>query len=475
MSVTAHPPQTSPLTEEDKRQLRRYFEQTRPLPQLLATLRSRRVACGYSIESGQEEHRGATGRSIRQEAGPLAFTSSQQVLPLTEVEEAIVAWSACGPNGMAHWDIAVHGGFHELVTIAGRTAAAPGNSFAHDLLIIKDQGAFIYNPGDERERAVEIQGEEDYHKVLDWYRGGMHQVLDHRPDIDWGLRMPGAPNASLFGPYQFNLNRDGQTWFIPITDVGWLYFSVMLNLFDAWHLYFTDDRTGEPAGVGPWVKEGQLEFPVAISQIEQFIFQVETYPPGSYVQNMRLAAEAMGLGNWIFCGYFDDILMGAYPDLARGLGFRAEPLNERAPAASGALKIFGLEGIKEATYVPSPRYPDGRAVMTAMMEEKYGEGRTMSRGDDNWMLRHGGPFTADTVRAIVNDPATRVSDWAVEACVAYVDYCVEHYGQCPAYFNPMQCNFGAVVHHVDPAFYERFYDGSTVTPAIRRHMQEWHT
>ena len=350
----------------------------------------------------------------------------------------------------------------------------PGNSFAHDLLIIKDQGAFIYNPGDERERAVEIQSEEDYPKLLSWYRRGMQQILDHRPDIDWALRAPGAPNASLFGPYQFNLNRDGQTWFIPITDVGWLYFSVMLNLFDAWHLYFTDDKTGEPAGVGPWVKEGQLEFPVTISQIEQFIFQVETYPPGSYVQNMRLAAEAMGLGNWVFCGYFDDILMGAFPDLAQGLGFRAEPLNERAPAASGALKIFGLEGIKEATYVPSPRYMDGRAVMTAMMEEKYGEGRTMSRGDDNWMLRHGGPFTADTVRAIVNDPATHVSDWAVEACIAYVDYCVEHYGQCPAYFNPMQCNFGAVVHHVDPAFYERYYDGSTVTPAIRRHMQEWH-
>ena len=55
-----------------------------------------------------------------------------------------------------------------------------------------------------------------------------------------------------------------------------------------------------------------------------------------------------------------------------------------------------------------------------------------------------------------------------------MDYCVEHYGQCPVYFNPMQCNFGAVVHHVDPAFYERYYDGSTVTPSIRRHMQDWH-
>lgn len=56
----------------------------------------------------------------------------------------------------------------------------------------------------------------------------------------------------------------------------------------------------------------------------------------------------------------------------------------------------------------------------------------------------------EQTRAIVNDLATRFSDWAVEACVAHADYCVEHYGQCPAYFNPMQCNF-------------------------RRHKQEWHT
>jgi hypothetical protein len=461
-------------TAEQYRQLKHYFEETRTLPQLLATLRSRRVGLGYSIESGEAETRGATGRTLQQQRGPLAFVSEHPTLPLSEVEEAILAWSACGPNGMAHWDIAVHGGFHELVHIAGRTAAGPGNSFATDLLVIKDEGAFLYNPGTERERMVEIQGEEDYHKVLDWYRRGMHQILDHRPDIDWGLRAPGAPNASLFGPYQFNVNREGTTWFIPITDIGWLYFSVMLNLFDAWHLYFTDDQTGEPAGVGEWVGEGRLEFPITIGQIEQFIFQVETYPPGSIVQNMRLAAEAMGLGNWIFCGFFDDILMGAFPDLARGLEFRAEPLNERAPLASGALKISGMEGVKEATYVPSPRYRDGRAVMQAMTEEKYGQGRVMSKGEDNWMLTHNGPFKADTVREIVNHPVVQVSDWAVEAAAAYVDYCVERYGQCPVTFNPMQCNFGAVIHHVDPAFYERYYDGSSVTATIRQHMGAWH-
>src|SRR6266545_1999223 len=209
-------------TAEQYRQLKHYFEGTRTLPQLLATLRSRRVGLGYSIESGQAETRGATGRTLQQQRGPLAFVSEHPTLPLSEVEEAILAWSACGPNGLVHWDIAVHGGFHELVHIAGRTAVSPGNSFATDLLVIKDQGAFLYNPGTERERMVEIQGEDDYHKVLDWYRRGMH------------------------------------------------------NLFDAWHLYFTDDQTGEPAGVGEWVGEGKLEFPITIGQIEQFIFQVET-------------------------------------------------------------------------------------------------------------------------------------------------------------------------------------------------------
>jgi hypothetical protein len=113
--------------------------------------------------------------------------------------------------------------------------------------------------------------------------------------------------------------------------------------------------------------------------------------------------------------------------------------------------------------------------MTAMMEEKYSTGRTMSRGDDNWMLRHGGPFTADTVRAIGNDPATQVSDWGRRGMHRLRGLLRRALRQCPVYFNPMQCHFGAVVHHVDPAFYERYYDGSAVTPAIRRHMQEWHS
>ena len=98
----------------------------------------------------------------------------------------------------------------------------------------------------------------------------------------------------------------------------------------------------------------------------------------------------------------------------------------------------------------------------------------MSKGDDNWMLQQKGPWSADIVKSIVNSDAVQISDWAVEAVTAYVDYCVEHYGQSPVYYNPLQCNFGAVIHHVDTAFYEQYYDGSSVTADIRGHMDHWH-
>jgi hypothetical protein len=342
------------------------------------------------------------------------------------------------------------------------------------LIVINDNGVFLYNPGLEREKRVEIEGPEDYWKVINWFQTGNRRILDSRPDIDWAVRAPGAPNASLFGPYQYNVNNPGTAWLIPITDMGWLYFSVLLNLFDVWHLCPFDDATMQPAGVAQWTREGCLEMPVPISSLEKFIFQVETYPPGSMVQNIRLAAEAMGLGAWIFCGFFDDILMGAYPDIAKGLGFKFEPLNPKAPAAMGALKIFGLEGIKEGTYVPSPRYKNGEAVIKQMMEEKYGHGATMANDDSNWVLTHGGPFKAEVIREIVKDPAVHVSDWAVEAAIAYVDYCVDRYGQCPVYNNSLECNFGAVVHHLDPAFYEKYYSSSAITAQTREHMKNWH-
>jgi hypothetical protein len=146
----------------------------------------------------------------------------------------------------------MEGGFHELTWISGRTAPAPGNSHATDLLVINDSGAFIYKPTRQRSKPIEVESEADYDKVLRWYDEGLVQILDERPDVDYMLRVPGAPHATLMGPYQFNMNMPGSTWLIPITDWGWLN-SALINTFDFWHMYpidegTADDRRGSGSG-----------------------------------------------------------------------------------------------------------------------------------------------------------------------------------------------------------------------------------
>ncbi len=206
-----------------------------------------------------------------------------------------------------------------------------------------------------------------------------------------------------------------------------------------------------------WIREGMLELPVTIAGEEQLIFQVEQYPTGCMVQNMRLATEAMGLGAWVFCGFNPDVLMGAMPEITRGLGFHIEAPNPKAPISTGQIKIFGIEGVKEATYVPSPRYKNAEQLVKAWYDEKYGAGGALHRGEDNYLRKVGSPWNKETTEAIIAHPTTRPPEWVQEALIAYIDYCVKTFGQWPVTYNPMQAHFGAVIHNLDEEFYDRYY------------------
>lgn len=440
----------------------------------LSTVRSRRVGLGYRIDSDQNETHPVTGREMVQEEGPMPFVSEKEPAPLSEVEEALLCWAACGPNGIANWDISMHGGFHELTWISGRTAPAPGNSHATDLLVINDEGAFIYKPTRERSSHLELEGSSGHAKVLDWYRKGMIQILDERPDVDYAMRAAGAPHATLMGPYQYNLNRPGSTWIIPITDAGWLN-SALINFLDFWHMYPIDEwNGGRPAGVEKWIEEGKLELATTIAASEQLIFQVEMYPVGCMVQNVRLAAESMGLGTWCFCGFNPDVLFGAMPEISRGLGFHVEAPNPKAPVSTGQTKIFGIEGVKEATYVPSPRFRNAEELVEFWYNEKYGPGGVFHDGDSNPLRQGMAAWKPEVAQAVSRHPRTRPDPWVREALTAYIDYCVQHFGQWPVTYNPMQAHFGIVVHHLDEEFYDRYYREGVLTERHRQHFADWH-
>ena len=109
---------------------------------------------------------------------------------------------------------------------------------------------------------------------------------------------------------------------------------------------------GRPAGLEKWIRRECSNCRYDRSE-EQLIFR-SSIPTGCMVQNLRLACEAMGLGAGVL-RFNPDVLMGAMPEVTRGLGFHIEAPNPKAPISIGQVKIFGIEGVKEATYVPSPR------------------------------------------------------------------------------------------------------------------------
>ena len=104
------------ITAAEQAQIARAFEATPPLFSVLSTLRTRRMGLGYRSETGMAEtFEWSSGRSVVQPEGPLAYASQSLPVPLSEVEEALVAWAALGPNGIVLADIPVHGALSSLL------------------------------------------------------------------------------------------------------------------------------------------------------------------------------------------------------------------------------------------------------------------------------------------------------------------------------------------------------------------------
>src|SRR5579875_1890881 len=430
------------LESTEQHQLSHAFTDTPSVFRLLSTVRSRRFGMGYRYETGEpgtltwRQH-----RTVTTERGPLEYKYAHSPRPLTEVEEALAAWAACGPNGVIAADLPVTGNMNTWLCWAGRTIPAPCNDLAVDLVVVNDQGTWMYRPVAERRAPVEISGPKDHWTVLDWYREGRIKISDQRIDIGADL---GPGLANLTGPWQYNVNRPGSTWFIQVADLGFEWFNLLMPFYD-----------------------------------QLLLMATPGHQVGCLVQNLRLAAEAMGLGAWVFCGTFSDLILGGYPDVATGLGFKYV---ERDPARNPnkVLTSYGLPGIKEAMVVPSPQYPTPESAATEVYQMRYRRGAHFAT-EDNWVLRNKAPYKPQVMEEILSHPKIKYQDWTREAMLKTVQYIVDKWGACPAFVNPVQAQFTAQLHHLDLDFYRKFQvtmpgdeEPFMVSPQIKAHFQQWH-
>lgn len=476
-AAAATTPTPITLTPEEHAAIARVFEGGPSLFSLLSRVRTRRIGLGYMSESGQEENLAwSSHQDVRQREGPLAYTSQHQPVPLSEVEEALVAWAGLGPNGIVTADIPVQGDLSSLLHWAGRTVPGSSNDLAVDLFIINDSGVWLYRPGPERMAPVEIKGPDDYWKILHWYRSGRTKVADRRPDIGWFTAPPGTHNVNTMGAPQYNMNRPGSTWFLPVGDVGLEWVNLLLSSYQFSGFYLQDPETDKPAGCDQWIRPGFLEVGFPIPTFDELALMLHVTEAACVVENMRLACEALGLGAWVMGGYSDDLVLGAYPEVAKGLGFSfLERQPSRNPSRTATCQ--GLPGIFEAHMTPSRWYPNAEALVTAVAEMRYKSGAPLAR-DDNWAERAGGPFNEETLERVLEHPRAHIPDWVIQAAIDTVRYVVEKYGCAPAYINPVRAKFSAQVHHVDLDFYRHFHVGDgepyLATPQLLSHFGEWH-
>jgi hypothetical protein len=431
-----------------------------PLLDALRGRRSRRFGAGMNIPSG-----------------PFAYESRQKPLPLTEAEEATLAFAACGITGYALADLSYgqgQGG-RMLAGLLGRTVASPDAINTVAVAVTNDEAAYLLKrPQDFAPSEIpELVRLAEQGKVTELYRRS-------RVKIGEGRAAPPLEPGFNFNINRWSLYAPGSSYFVPINEMTAIYINALIEAFDeAMALYILDERASfRPAGLARFAlsKGGHLsDSPeggrvATILAVETSLMEAVAIEQGMVLQNLGLMTQALGLGGFPnFArheyGWFKalDFRMGEMP-ASRYLG--AGRLIRLALGLTGKDRPvpypLGLERGGDVLLKPycPPYYPTMEAAVRAFVEYKFGPQGVFRGG-----AAVSGWREADKVTAEVAAP----SEAAIEAAIAYCEYIHARYGRFPAYSPPFRTVLGYQATHVDAEFYERFYRPEALTDTQRQH------
>lgn len=422
------------------------------------------------------------GLGMELPAGPLTYLSQRGPIALTESEEALLAFAACGITGRALADLAYHPGHGGtiLLGLGGRTVASGDAVHAVAVAVVNDHASYLLKrPQDYT--AAEID------ELARLAADGSFEALYRRNRVQIHAGRLAPP---VMPPFNVNTNRwslhaSGSTYFLPINELTQLYINALLELFDeAAGAFILDERANyRPAGLGRFArsKGGHLTddprsgMISTIQRVEGCVTEVLAVEQGMMLQNLGLMTQALGLGGfphfalhesaWFEALGFEMAEMaasrylGLHPLLGKVLDWWGRHPWVRYP--------LGLQrdGIPLLTSYCPPYYPSMEAAVRAVVDLKMGP-RGIFRGgasDGAWR---------DPAAVAAGVPA--LSEAAIAATVAYCTYVYERYGRFPAYLPPWRTVLGYQAMHADVDFYEHFYRPDALTETQREHFARWH-
>jgi hypothetical protein len=422
------------------------------------------------------------GLGMHLEYGPMSHKSAHAPMPLSEEEEAYLAFAGCGITGRAMMELEYSQGRGGSM-IGGylaRTIGSPDAAHNVSLAIVNDSGTYLMRRPQDFEPAEfeEIEALANEGNVVEMYRRSRIQLSDRRLDA------PLQPPFNL-PVNQWDLYPKGSTYFVPIGEYTLMYIIGVLEFLDEeMGVFIVDDRRGfRPAGLKRFARsrgghlfdnptDGRV---ITIQQVESMVHAIVQVELGQMIQNLGLMAHALGLGGFPnFAGH----------DFAwlRALGFRMVDVPALSYLGAGGLTrtvasflgrnppvpfAIGLEKDGKPLLKPycPPYYPSMKDAVMAFLERKFG-----SQG----LFREGIKHSQYKDPATLGSAAKPQRPHAIEAVIAYCEYVYETYGRFPGYTAPFRTSVGFQVVHLDLEFYQKFYRPEAVSELQKEHLANWH-
>jgi len=436
-----------------------------PLFDALLRRRSRRFSLGMKMAEG-----------------PLAYESRHAPLPLSEDEEAALAFAAAGVTGYALLDLSFtkEQGGAIVARALGRTIAS-GDAIQTVSLIVTNDDATYWIKRPEDFPPEDIPGLIDQAEKQDFVE--LYRRL--RVKIKDGRAAPPLKPMFNVNVNRWSLFAPGSTYFLPINELTFMYINGLLEVFnEPTGAFVIDERAGfRPAGLGSFARRrgGHLDDDPAggrvltVQRLELMVSELVTIEQGMMLQNLALMSQALGLGgfpnfaehdfSWFEALGFRMGAMSASEYLGanfftRGL-MRLMGRDQEIPYALG-LERDGKVLLKP--YCP-PYYPTMKEAVRAVVDAKFG-----ARG----LFRGGAAQSAWRDPAAIAQAVPEISAAAIDATTAYCEYIYRRYGRFPAYMPPFRTVVGFQAGHLDPDFYQRYYRADALSDTERDHMAKWH-
>ncbi len=420
------------------------------------------------------------GLGMKIPAGPLAYTSRHQPLPLTEAEESALVFAACGITGHALADLtyAKGEGGNIMAGLVARTISSGDGLQTVALVVTNDTGTHLVR------RPRELPAGKIDEMIAMGRRGEFTELYrNSRVKIKDGRTAPPADPLFNINANRWSAHAPGTSCFLPVNDLTFMYINGLLEILNEdTGVFLLDERNSyRPAGLARFARSrgGHLEDDphklrvATVRQVEQFVTEFVTIEQGMMLQNLGLMAQALGLGGFT---NFANHEFGWF----QALGFRMEQMPASRYLGAGPLVSLGMKLLRRDPLIPYPvgLERDGETLLKpfcppyyntmadavrAVVETKFG-----ARG----LFRSAGHGSAWSKHAEVTSAVPPVSEAAIAATTAYCEYVWGRYGRFPVYMPPYRTVMGFQACHLDGEFYEKFYRPEALGETQRRGWEQ---